>query len=172
MLRLVSFLFGIVGIFTFVDAQGSHTVPQGPRSLPGIKLPKAPKIDGVLAPGEWPDGARGEGFKDKGTGTVSDEKAEFWIGYDDRHVYFSARAMTNPTKIVAEEYRQNVNLQGNDSFLLALDGLSSGQDFDVFTINAQGATNLRLAGGRAAKTEWLGDFEAVVFSLYLVCKTD
>ncbi|MBL8064980.1 MAG: hypothetical protein JNM34_03875 [Chthonomonadaceae bacterium] len=113
-----------------------------------------------MSAGEWPESGHGDGFFDKDTGLVSDEKAEFWIGYDDHHVYFAARAYTDPKKLVDEEYRQNVGLEGNDAFYLALDGMSLGQDFDVFAINPQGATSLRLAGGRAAKTEWIGDFES------------
>lgn len=160
MFRLVSCLIGFVTL-TLSNAQTQGGVPEGPRSLKGTKVTIAPKIDGVLGSGEWESLTYGEGFYDLDTGLVSDEKAEFWIGYDDKFVYFAARAFTDPNRLVAEEYRQNVNLSGNDAFSLALDCPANGQSLELFTINPQGATNLRLAGGRAAKTEWLGDFEAV-----------
>ncbi|MBS1715671.1 MAG: hypothetical protein JST30_15185 [Armatimonadetes bacterium] len=122
---------------------------------------RPPVLDGVLDAAEWDRTALGEGFTDKDTGLVSDEKGEFWLAYDEKFVYFAARATTDPKKVVADEYRQNVSLEGNDAFILMVDGQRSGQDSDRFSMNAQGATSLDLSGGRAAKTEWLGEFEAV-----------
>jgi len=132
----------------------------GPRTLPAVKTTKPPTIDGVVNAEEWKDAAHGEGFYEMKSGKLCPEKAEFWIAYDSKFVYYAGRAYTDPAKIVADEYRQNVSLAGNDGFLLALDATNSGQDIDLFRVNAQGATNLRLSGGRAAKTEWLGEFEA------------
>ena len=130
-------------------------------TIPGVKVTVAPKIDGVLTDGEWPEGGHGQDFFDKDVFTPSKDKGEFWIAYDDKFVYFAGRAATEPRKIVADEYRKNVDLNGNDVFMLAIDGPSSGQDIDLFRMNPQGATSLRLSGGRAAKTEWLGEFDCV-----------
>ncbi|MBX3111295.1 MAG: hypothetical protein KF857_04735 [Fimbriimonadaceae bacterium] len=132
----------------------------GPRSLPGVKTATPPVVDGDLAPGEWARAAHGEGFFDQNSGQACAERAEFWIMYDAKFIYFAGRAYTDPKKIVADEYRPNVSLAGNDGFLFAIDAAASGQDIDLFRVNAQGATNLRLSGGRAAKTEWLGEFDA------------
>ncbi|MBS1724032.1 MAG: hypothetical protein JSS66_13890 [Armatimonadetes bacterium] len=161
MLRLVSSAI-IAGFFAHsLNASPPGLVPRDPGTLPGQRAAHAPVIDGTLAEGEWPEKGHGEGFTDKDTGNPSDEKGEFWLCYDDKFVYFAGRAWTDPKRVVADEYRQNVDLSGNDAFHLAVDGLNSGQDIDLFSMNAQGATGLRLSGGRAAKTEWLGEFEAV-----------
>ena len=149
-------------LMTLSNATEVPKVPKGTvPTLPGIRAERPPTLNGEFAVGEWDDRARAEGFTDKDTGLVSDEKGEFWLTYDDRFVYFAARAHTDPKSVVADEYRQNVSLEGNDSFMLAFDCQASGQDLDIFSMNPQGATNLSLSGGRAAKTEWLGEFEAV-----------
>jgi len=154
-LTLCGSVLGLLAVFATASPNGP--VPH----LPGVRLATPPKIDGVLTAGEWPEGAHGQDFFDKDTFVPSPDKGEFWIGYDDKFIYFAGRAATDPRKLVADEYRQNVDLSGNDVFMLAVDANSSGQDIDLFRMNPQGATNLRLAGGRAAKTEWLGEFDCV-----------
>jgi hypothetical protein len=144
------------------NAQTGQAVSTGPASFAGVDVSGAPpKIDGELSAGEWPDQARGEGFSDFETNLQSDEHAEFWLAFDGHFIYFAARAKTDPRRVVDEEYRQNVSLGGNDAFTLFLDAQAQGQAGDSFAVNASGATELRLAGGRAAKTEWLGEFDAV-----------
>lgn len=135
--------------------------PHGPQDyvLPAVVPGTAPKIDGKIELSEWPENARGEGFFDEGTGVPSDERAEFWLASDSKFIYFAARVYTDPKTIVADEYRQGVDLRGNDSMTLGLDVFGTGNSANTFGINASGATSIELAGGRAAKTEWLGEFE-------------
>lgn len=138
----------------FGSAQG--TVP----TYPAQRLASAPQIDGTIFETEWQAASYGEGFLDADTGTPSDERAEWWLAYDDEFIYFAARAYTDPTKIVADEYRTNVSLQGNDAFTLMIDLGGNGVSQDSFAVNAQGATSINLSGGRAAKVEWVGEFDA------------
>ena len=128
--------------------------------LDGIKLTVPPTINGEFAPGEWPEAARREGFFDGDTNLPSDEQGEFWLAYTDEAIYLAARFRTNPGRIVSDEYRPNVNLRGNDNVSLRIDPFGDGNNFSTFSTNARGATQIELAGGRAAKTEWLGEFEA------------
>lgn len=128
--------------------------------LAGIKATNAPEIDGVIAEGEWPADARREGFSDADTNSKSDELGEFWITYDETFIYFAGRAHTNPRKILDDEYRDNVSLRGNDSFTLLIDPFGASTNFNGFGANAAGATEISLSGGRAAKTEWLGEILA------------
>ena len=140
----------------------SGVVPAaGPQDFVIPAQPPSPslKIDGKVDPGEWPEAAHGEGFIDKDTGAASDEKAEFWVATDSKYIYFAAKVVTDPSKIVADEYRQGVSLSGNDSMTLAIDAFGTGNSSNQFGVNASGATSINLAGGRAAKTEWLGEFE-------------
>lgn len=120
----------------------------------------SPKIDGELTPGEWNDTARFDQFIDGDNLGVSDEKGEYWLMYTPDAIYFAGRVTTDPRRIVADEYRDNVSLDGNDNMRLLIDPFGQGNNFNSFATNASGATNISLSGGRAAKTEWLGEIEA------------
>ena len=98
------------------------------------------------------------GWVHEQTGSASEDAAEFWVAYDGKALYYAARAHTDPHKLITDEFRQNVNLGGNDQFLIAID-TKGGTNFNQFGIGAGGGTEIRLAGGRAAKTEWLGEME-------------
>lgn len=128
--------------------------------VPGVRLANPPQVDGKIEPGEYPEEIHRTGFSDKDTNLQSDELGEFWIGYDENFIYFAGRATTNPRKVVRDEYRPNVRLGGNDSFGLQIDPFGGNSNFNFFQTNANGATSINLAGGRAAKTEWLGEIEA------------
>ncbi|MBS1710742.1 MAG: hypothetical protein JSS71_03330 [Armatimonadetes bacterium] len=138
----------------------ARALPDSTYDIPGKRLDQAPKIDGVIQPGEYPEEIHRSGFRDKDTNLESDELGEFWIGYDERYIYFAGRATTNPRKVVRDEYRPNVGMGGNDNFGLIIDPFGGNSNFNLFQTNANGATSINLAGGRAAKTEWLGEIEA------------
>lgn len=129
--------------------------------IPGRVLIHPPTIDGVVADAEWKDAASFEGLRDSDTNQVVAEGGRFWLGYDAQYVYFAARLVDpHPKSIHATEYATNVDLSGDDSIRLSLDLSGSLSDFNDFEINPRGATNVRLAGGRAAKREWSGEFLA------------
>ena len=132
-----------------------------PPSLPGKKLEMAPTIEGVIHPEEWAGAFNGNINLDAGTGHSAPEDAQFWIGYDDNYIYFAAKiASSNPASLRFEQYQTNVSLDGDDNVTLFLDLTNSLSEFNEFGMNARGATSLDLAGGRAAKREWSGDFVA------------
>ncbi|MCW5936601.1 MAG: hypothetical protein KIT11_04765 [Fimbriimonadaceae bacterium] len=144
----------------FGYTQEQQEVPGSQASIEAKRVERPPVIDGKLLDSEWPAEPTGRGFRDADTGEISNEDAVFWLTYDSNFVYFAAKAFTDPRKVIDEEYRANVSLSGNDSFFLDLDMFGTGQSADSFGVNAAGATAISLAGGRAAKTEWLGEFEA------------
>lgn len=126
--------------------------------IKAVKLDKPPVIDGIVGDEEWKDAAAFEGMVDKGTGTPATLGAKFRIGYDAKFIYFSAKLDDpNPKKIIATEYRVNQPLDGNDTVSLQLDTFGTLQEANIFTMNASGGTSLQIAGGRAAKREWLGE---------------
>ncbi|MCU0316854.1 MAG: DUF5916 domain-containing protein [Fimbriimonadaceae bacterium] len=129
-------------------------------NLPGVKLASTPKVDGKIGPGEWPEEARRQDFVDKDTRLASNEPAEFWLAADEKFIYFAARVTADPRKVVAEQFRPNAGVGGDDYFTLILDPTGSTSNYNSFRISAGGGTSVDLAGGRAAKTEWLGEFEA------------
>lgn len=134
--------------------------PPDPKDLTFAALSAGLQIDGKIEAGEWPDAARREGFADADTGLASDEHAEFWLTADGTFIYLAGRVRTDPGRLVDDEYRPNVSLRNNDHMRLSIDPFGTAQSFNTFSVNPQGATSIELAGGRAAKTEWVGEFEA------------
>lgn len=129
--------------------------------VPAVRVEHPPTIDGVIEDGEWDALPGGSGGYDEATGKKAPEPMRFWIGYDDTYIYVSARlGDRNPGAIQAVETRTNVSFNGDDFFILALDPFGTLVELNQFEMNPRGATNLRIAGGRAAKREWLGDMEA------------
>ena len=122
----------------------------------------APKIDGTVGADEWAGiGTIARSLIIGSTNVDSGEKGQMWIGYDDTYVYIAARIiLQDPTNISADEYRDNASLRGNDAFQISLDTFGLGNDASEIEFNANGATSLEIAGGRAAKLEWSGRVEA------------
>jgi hypothetical protein len=134
---------------------------QEPNMIPGHLMAHPPVIDGVVTPEEWSGVPSFEGLLDSRTGQMSSEGGRFWLAYDGQFIYFAAKLIdSQPHLVSANEYRTNVSLRGDDTVGLALDPFGSLSDFNYFEINPRGATNVRIAGGRAAKREWLGDIQA------------
>ena len=120
-------------------------------------MPTPPLIDGIVNASEWQEVPSVEGLFDFYDGTKYPESGRFWLGYDKTYIYFAAQLVdSDPASIHATEYRTNVGLSGDDSVELNLDLSGSLNAFNTFRINPNGATNISIAGGRAAKREWLG----------------
>lgn len=150
-LSFVAF-FALSLFSTFAAAQ------EGNR-LAGHKIGKPPVIDGTIDAAEWEGVPSAQGAYDADTGDKVPDTLQFWLAYDDSYVYFAAKASDpNPSSIRSTEYRTNVSLEGDDHILLALDLSGSLADFNIFGMNSRGATSIELAGGRAAKREWSGEF--------------
>ncbi len=155
---VVPILFFIVAC---TQAQEFPFDPQ-PSTVPAVKFATPPKIDGVINTDEWAGVTPiSKSLIIGGTNQDSGEKGKVWIGYDDTYVYIAARIyLQNPMKIAADEFRDNVDLVGNDSFIIQLDTFGLHNDNSLIGFNANGATFLEIAGGRAAKIEWSGRVEA------------
>ncbi len=129
--------------------------------IEGKSLPLTPTIDGTINPGEWEGAPSFSGLRDLATGAQAADDGQFWIAFDKDFIYFAARlADSQPETIKATEYRTNVSLAGDDNVALYLDLSGSLADFNGFFVNPRGATDIQLAGGRAAKREWSGEFLA------------
>lgn len=146
-------LLGALGVLASAEAQHPP--------VPAFSFPTPPTIDGTVGDDEWKGAPRFDGLVDASTGGPAPESAQFWLAYDKDFVYFAAKmADSQPGSISATERRTNVSLEGDDYVRLYLDLSGSLADFNAFTINPLGATDIRLAGGRAAKREWSGEFLA------------
>jgi hypothetical protein len=131
------------------------------HTFTAVKMATPPTIDGAINDDEWKDIQPMTGMVDGMTGTPSPEPALFWLGYDDKYIYFAARLHdSQPGEIKQTEYRQNSSLSGDDTVQLDIDPYGALTDWSHFTINPKGATRIQIAGGRASKQEWVGEFVA------------
>lgn len=132
-----------------------------PNEFPAHRIAEPPTIDGTVNEAEWAGIPSGTGFLDAFTGEPAPYGGTFWLAYDEKYVYFAAKLDdAEPHLIQATEYRTNVGLAGNDTISFNVDSFGGVSAFNLFTMNASGGTSISIAGGRAPKREWLGEFLA------------
>jgi hypothetical protein len=135
------------------------------REIPHVRPASPPRIDGILDAGEWPAEARGDRFEDDNGGPTT-VPIEFWLCSDERFVYVAIRVQADPRTLRAQNYRVNSGLLGDDAATLIIDGTGtgtgsgSGSGADRFSFNAWTGNSIALKGGRAAKREWVGEFDS------------
>ncbi|RYG47977.1 hypothetical protein EON79_05830 [bacterium] len=136
----------------------SYASAQAP-TYPGVRLATPPTIDGKVEESEWSGAPILSGMFDTENGTPAPHGAVFRMAYDEKYIYIAAvLADPDPKAIRAIEFRTNVDVSDDDSVEFSIDPTNSLGESNGFSFNSRGATNVRLAGGRAAKREWLGDF--------------
>ena len=151
--------------FLFAAMLGASTIVSAVAQTPvinAVKVTKPPTIDGTIGLEEWAGIPSMKGGYDEQTGALAPEETEYFFAYDDKFIYFAAKAWDSQAHTIkAQEYRTNVSMPGDDFVGIFIDvfGDLSAQA-NQFEINPRGATNLRVAGGRAAKREWLGEIQA------------
>lgn len=157
----LSFAIGLMALASINYSQETNQTG-ATGSVAGHMMAAPPNIDGTIDEvAEWKDVPSFEGLVDANTSAPAPESGKFWLAYDQKFIYFAARLFdSQPNQISATEYRTNVSLQGNDSISLIVDSFGTLSDFNIFSMNPRGATNIRIAGGRAAKREWLGDIQS------------
>ena len=137
-------------------------VAQQRQPIQAARIATPPTIDGTIdTEAEWKDVPPLDGLWDENTGQVAPMGGTFWLAYDKDFIYFAARMPdSDPKGIRAQEYRTNVSLDNDDSVYLDIDLSGSLASLNSFGVNSRGATDIQLAGGRAAKREWTGEFIA------------
>ncbi|HRK21479.1 MAG TPA: DUF5916 domain-containing protein [Fimbriimonadaceae bacterium] len=149
----------VAAIVLFVSVLAVPALAQ--RELAAKKLTVLPKFDGVVTEGEWSEAVKIEVGFDEQTGAPCPDRQEFWLGFDQKYIYIAARlADPSPGTIAANEYRSNVNIQGDDHIVFAIDPFGNLQNLNQFRVNARGGTQLQISGGRAIKREWIGEILA------------
>ncbi len=147
------------GLTTCALAQEFPLSPN-PDNVRATKTASPPTIDGTINSSEWAGATTSSrALVVIATAQPSGDRAQYWITYDDQYLYVATRILLqNPNAVKADEYRENVSLGGDDSVTFMLDLFGTSQNFNIFSFNSAGATQLQLAGGRAAKREWSGAF--------------
>jgi hypothetical protein len=135
-----------------------------PKVLTGGKLGTPPSIDGTVTASEWAGAFEGSGFVEKNTGTISKYATKFYAGYDESNLYFGFVCTDpQPSLIKMTEYRRQGNLEADDRILVLINpyGNVHGNEYSQFEFNANGGCTCQLAGGRADKIEWQGEWQSV-----------
>jgi len=157
----------------------AHAYTQQPssvqcRPISAIKTTTPPKIDGDLSDECWKTAAKAEGFVDIATNAPGKDATTAWICYDDKNIYVAFDCQDGePDKVTARETVRDSKFQiqqGNgstsgpqnteDNVEFDIDPFLTfkTQDLSQFSVNAIGTPSAQLAGGRANKAEWKGDF--------------
>lgn len=131
-------------------------------------LSHAPKIDGQIEPDEWKEAAHVTGFVDPVIGASAAEQTEVWLGYDIDAVYVAFRAIdSDPSGLVGREIKPGSWFDGEDTVTFRLNtfGTRGWDGRSRFTVNVLNTQSDDIAGGRAAKREWRGDWQSQVVRL-------
>jgi hypothetical protein len=154
---MTSFLPAVVMTAGFLSADV-------PKVITGGKMQAPPTIDGTVNQEEWAGAFQAEGFVEQNTGQPSEYPTKFFAGYDDKNLYFAFICTDpQPSAIKMTEYRRQGNVESDDRILLLINpyGNVHGNEYSQFEFNARGGNTAELAGGRAEKVEWQGEWESI-----------
>lgn len=132
--------------------------------MKGGRLATSPKIDGVLSPGEWAAAQSASSFVDPITGSPPNDNTEVWIGFDDKAIYAAFFAKeSRPEEIIATEIQPGSTMENDDRVWIQID-FTNQRTFSnaaEFIVNARGTMTENFSGGRVAKREWRGQWQAM-----------
>lgn len=133
------------------------------RTLPAVKTPQPPVIDGDLSDPCWREAPKADYFTDEALGTPPKDQTEAYILYDDKNIYVAFYAHdSEPSAIIGREIRRDAEFRGEDVVTFFIDPFHTHNfnDISLFSVNPLGTQSSRIGGGRASKTEWKGDWQA------------
>ncbi len=167
----ITFTFLIVSLSLpcVVSAQSQYSK----RHINAIKTDHAPIIDGDLSDAIWSTASKAEGFVDRQNGNLVSDQTRAYLLYDENYIYVGFECLdSRPETIVGRETVRDTKFQRNnngnpnneDNVEVDFDPFLSHQfnDLSQFSVNAIGTRSANLAGGRANKAEWKGDWDAAV----------
>ncbi|GIV16207.1 MAG: hypothetical protein KatS3mg022_1642 [Armatimonadota bacterium] len=135
------------------------------RTIPAVRTAIPPTIDGRLDDEAWRNAPVAKEFIDPYTGKPAVDQTEAYILYDNTAIYVAFYCHdSQPEAIVAREIRPGSDFPGEDTVTFQIDPYFSRNwvNISAFIVNALGTQNERIAGGRAAKREWRGVWQAAV----------
>ena len=162
-------IFCITGLLFFLFLAIAEKIAKGEtvgaKSLQAVKATQPPKIDGKLDDPCWQDAPKATGFVDEFLDTPPKDQTVSYILYDDENIYVAFYSYdSKPEKIIAHETKRDGNRQNDDYVAFCINPFHSHRwdDHCFFIVNAIGTQFSRIAGGRATKTEWKGDWKSAV----------
>jgi hypothetical protein len=163
---------GTLFLPSLCHSQGT-SAPFTHRPIKAVRVSAPPKINGDLSDPVWSASAKADTFVDVTTGNPAPEQTSALIAYDDKNIYVAFTCVdAQPSAITAREtvrdskYRNAQNGPGEteDNVEVRIDTFQSHkrEDLSKFSVNAIGTPSSLIAGGRANKAEWKGDFLTAV----------
>jgi len=147
------------------------TMAQTGLTLPAVKATMPIKCDCQIGAPCWKTAPLLTGFVDINHGNPVADQTVAHVLYDEKNVYVLVECRdAHPEAVVGREtVRDSLFAQNNNSYfptnedyvMVTLDPFQSHQsaDIDKFGVNPLGTPSAQVAGGRAAKAEWNGDWE-------------
>jgi len=135
-----------------------------PKVMTGGEFKTPPTIDGTVSPEEWAGAFSAEGFNEQSTNKPSKYPTKFYAAYDSSSLYFAFICTDpRPDLVKMTEYRRQGSVEADDRVLLLINanGTYQESEFSQFEFNAIGGNTAKLAGGRADKVEWQGEWQSV-----------
>lgn len=143
------------------SAQSEAPPPGSTRSLSVPKVARAPVIDGKLDDEGWRSAAVATGFWISELRRWPTERTEVLVMAGEQNLYVGFRCYdSQPELIQALQARRDNNLGFDDQVVIELDPFHDHRTISNYSVNARGTQNDTIAGGRAAKIEWKGDWRA------------
>ena len=155
----------LVFLFLVIAEKAAQSESIKPKSLPAVKTAQPPKIDGKLDDLCWQNAPKATEFVDKLLDTPPKDQTVAYILYDDENIYVAFYSYdSKPEEIIAHETKRDGNRQNDDYVAFSINPFHSHRwdDHCFFIVNAIGTQFSRIAGGRATKTEWKGDWKSAV----------
>jgi len=155
-------LYAFSSLLAFLLCASSWT-QSGPPRIKAVKLSKPPVIDGKVDPAEWKEATSVTNFIDPYTASPVTDQTESWIGFDDKAIYIAFVCHdAKPEGIVGREIKPGAEFDGEDTVAFRINPFGSrGWDGrSTFRVNVLNTENEDIAGGRAAKREWRGDWQS------------
>jgi hypothetical protein len=148
-----------LGVVTSAWLAAPAGAEEGPQ-LEAVYITQPPVLDGDLSDACWQQASRITDLKEMDSAGEPKEETIFWLGYDERYVYWAAYARdSQPDKIRADQKKRGGNPWNDDIVELDLDTHAAHKEAYWFVFNACGTQYEDIPKGSALKTEWRGDWE-------------
>lgn len=137
-----------------LDKPGSRTIV-----VPHTLAP--PVIDGELDDPGWRSAAHTGDFWLSSEGAAPTDQTEVFVLRNAEYLYFGFRCYdSQPDKVYAIRTQRDASLGADDRVSVQLDSFLNYRTISSYSVNAIGTQDDAIAGGRARKIEWKGDWKA------------